>query len=185
MTNKYYTGKGDAGDTGFFGTADRFPKSSLRVEALGTVDELGSWVGLCKAKVQSEKVKVILEAVQQHLFTIQAEIGGADVHLKAEHIKNIEEEISRISTTLPKITEFKLSGASELCAMLDVTRTVARRAERRIVALAKDTQVMGASQGRPREHTLSYLNRISTLFYVLARQEAVKCGIMEKSPEYK
>ncbi len=55
MPKKFYTGKGDKGDTGFFGTADRSPKSSLRVECLGAVDELGAWVGLCRAKLVAEE----------------------------------------------------------------------------------------------------------------------------------
>lgn len=199
MNTKYYTGKGDKGDTGFFGTADRHPKSSLRVECLGAVDELGAWVGLCRAKYVAEErppqekkaggltsaaISKMLETVQQNLFTIQAEFGGADLHLTEKHLTNLEEDIADISKRLPEISTFVLSGASELGATLDIARTVVRRVERRVVALTKDTQMMGAVQGRPREFTLAYLNRLSTLFYVLARHEATKSGIVEKTPTY-
>ena len=126
----------------------------------------------------------ILETVQQNLFTIQAELGGADLHLTEKHLAVLEEDIAEISKRLPEITAFVLSGASELGATLDITRTVARRAERRVVAYAKDTQLMGAVQGRPREFTLAYLNRLSTLFYVLARHEATISGVKETEPTY-
>lgn len=182
---KYYTGKGDKGDTGFFGSHNRYPKSALRVECLGAVDELMSWVGLCKVKQPEASGQKILEEVQQALFIIQAEFGGSDIHLSEAHMEVLEKHISQISETLPEITAFVLPGTSELCAMFDIARTVARRVERRVVALAKDTQLMGAVQGRPRQYTLAYLNRLSSLLYVLARQEAVKCGIIEQSPEYK
>ncbi|MFA6006609.1 MAG: cob(I)yrinic acid a,c-diamide adenosyltransferase [Candidatus Paceibacterota bacterium] len=195
MPNKFYTGKGDKGDTGFFGTAERHPKSSMRVECLGAVDELGSWVGLCRAKLVTEErppsgglssvtKSKILEEVQQNLFIIQGEFGGADVHLNEKHLAKLEEDIADISKRLPEITSFVLPGASELGAILDITRTIARRVERRVVAYAKDTQLMGAVQGRAREFTLAYLNRLSSLLYVLARHEAAKRGTQEKTPTY-
>lgn len=198
--NKYYTGKGDKGDTGFFGTQDRHPKSSLRVECLGAVDEANSWVGLCRAKVREQGTSLpageagnkeqgnkeeILEWVQQQLFIVQAELGGSDVHLTENNIAELEAHIAKVSENLPEIKSFVLPGASEMAATFDVARTVVRGAERRLVSLAKDQQLMGAVQGRPRQYTLAFMNRLSTLMYVLARHEAEKCGIIEKSPLYK
>jgi len=184
MGNNYYTGKGDRGDTGLFGSAERFPKSSLRYEALGTVDEANSWLGLCKTKQSDPELKKILEWVQQRLFTIQAELGGSDIHLEESHVKTLEAHIAKISETLPVIKTFVLPGASEFAAHFDIARTVVRTAERRIVALSHDQQMMGAVQGRPREFTLAFMNRLSSLLYVLARQEAMKSGEAEKTPSY-
>ncbi len=183
-----FTGKGDDGLTKIFGCDRRLSKSSNIAEALGTLDECNSLIGLVKAKVKAQSfivppnkqtVFVVLHEVQENLFIIQAECAGADKKLDENKIKNLEDMIEAIEKTLPPITSFFIPGSSELSAWFDVCRTVVRRAERRVVQ-AREENVDLISKD-----TLAYLNRLSSLFYALARQATSLSGIKEESPTYK
>ena len=169
-----YTRRGDDGSTGTFGCDQRIGKDSNLAEALGTVDEINSLLGVCKVKSDSETAK-ILESAQQTLFIIQAELAGAKQTVGEERFRAVEKVIDDAERILPPITTFFVSGGTELAALLDFARTVARRAERRVVACAEST--IG-------KYSLAYLNRLSSLLYALARLTNHKAGIKETSPQY-
>jgi cob(I)alamin adenosyltransferase len=175
-----YTRKGDKGTTKTFGCDQRISKSSAIAEALGTLDETNSFLGICKVLAQRDLVlSEIINNAQQNLFMIQAELAGADKKIVEEKVKDIEKIVDSIEKELPPIKTFFVSGGTELAAHFDFARTLARRAERRVVGVSEEGKV------KVGEHTLSYLNRLSSLLYALARQANHKSGIKESAPEYK
>ena len=183
-----YTGKGDDGTTKTFDSTagERVPKSDLRIETLGVLDELNSFLGLCKVASEEKgfvlgdkgEFEKVIHATQDTLFTIQAEMAGAPKSVPQEKTKELEECIAEAEKELPPIQSFFVSGGTELAARFDVARTMARRAERRVTALhASGTFSVS-------EHTRSYMNRLSSLFYALARLSNHKSGIKEEPPQY-
>lgn len=186
-----YTGKGDDGTTKTFGCCDqRISKSSAVAEALGSLDEVNSFLGVVKMKAEKsdivcpKKEGVIplsetVRNVQQDLFIVQAEVAGADKHIDVAKVRGMEAMIDAIEDELPPITSFFVSGGTELAAVLDFSRTLARRAERRVVGVAEEGIVTVGKE------TLAYLNRLSSLLYALARQVNHKSGITEEPPTYK
>jgi cob(I)alamin adenosyltransferase len=188
----WFTGKGDKGTTTAFGCdQQRISKSSELPEALGTLDELNSFLGLCKVRakqVQDSGVTIngvelhtsgILRDVQETLFIIQAETGGADKRVGQEKVEHISSIVDAIEHELPPLRSFSIAGGTELSALLDVARTLARRAERRLIGVheAKIREL-----GEP---TRAYMNRLSSLLFALARLANHKSGIAEESPSYK
>lgn len=181
-----FTGKGDGGTTKTFGNSQPVSKSSAIAEALGSMDEINSFLGLCKVNIAAPFISVngmtgpkIVHAIQQNLFTIQAELAGADKKVGEEKVKEAEVLINTIEGLLPPITTFFISGGTELAALFDVARTIARRAERRVVAVKEEGN-------RPLDaHTLAYMNRLSSLLYALARLSNHISGITEEPPSYK
>ena len=181
-----YTGKGDLGETGMFGCDQRISKSSNITEALGSLDEINSFLGFCKLRSKIEDIRVgesaysaLLEDVQQKLFIIQAQIAGSDKKIDNGSISSMEEVIAAVEKQLPEIHSFFVSGGSELSAALDYARTIARRAERRVVAVFEEGLIEVDS------NTLKYLNRLSSLLYAMSRYANHVLGIEEESPEYK
>ena len=183
-----YTGKGDQGTTKLFDTKSgvRVSKSSPIFDALGTLDECNSLVGLCKAKSKNTGLKCgkieihnMLHEVQDHLFTIQAEVAGAEKTISSDGLKMLEEAIAIIENTLPPITTFFVPGTSEFSAYFDLARTVSRRAERTVVTIAE------LGERAVSKESLAYLNRLSSLLYALARYIAHVEGLTEKPPEYR
>jgi len=172
-----YTGKGDDGQTKIFNCDQRLSKSSLVAEALGSLDEINSFLGWCKVKA-SGKIAQQLATTQDNLFSVQAEVAGADKFVTASDVSELESWISEIEKGLPEIKTFIISGGSELSAMLDFARTIARRAERQVVAVFEAKDVMIKTE------TLAYLNRLSSFLYALARQVNQEAGVEEKGPEY-
>lgn len=176
----FYTGKGDNGTSGLFGTKERFSKTSPIYEALGTVDELNALIGLLKAKVRQESFELpitdTLSRVQQCLFIVQAELAGADKVLSTEHLTSLEDDIAVISAEITNPEAFVVPGATELSAYFDLARTVARRAERAVLRVHAEHQAS--------EQTIAYLNRLSSLCYVLARYAAEAAGAPEDNPNY-
>ncbi len=168
-----YTGKGDDGTTYFFGSKERFGKETPLVEALGTLDELNSFVGVLRAKIKKDSEE--LEGVQQNLFIIQAELAGAEMKIEEKKVRDMEQRIGEIEKMLPPIKTFFVPGANEKSALYDFARTIARRAERRVVALEK----------KPSQWSLAYMNRLSSLLYAHARLQAQGKGKQEKKPTYK
>lgn len=184
-----FTGKGDKGTTKVFDTPSgvRISKSSCRTETLGSSDELNSFLGICKVKSGSLdytlpgttfKLTDIVEQVQQSLFIIQAEIAGADKSIPEEKVKNMEKIINMIEEEMPPIKTFFVSGGTELAALFDVSRTLARRMERNLVRAIEREEV------KVSEFTLAYSNRLSSLLYALARFVNFKAGIKENPPSY-
>jgi cob(I)alamin adenosyltransferase len=183
-----YTKGGDNGTTKFFGCDQRFSKSSKIAEALGSLDEINSYLGLCKVKIDGTfLIKVagedltfekIIGNVQQELFTIQAQVAGAEKVVEASKIGWLENIIDQIEKELPPIKSFIVSGGTEFASQLDFARTISRRAERRVVDAYEEGAV------KIGEETIGYLNRLSSLLYALARYANTKSGVVEENPKY-
>jgi len=192
-----YTRKGDDGKTKLFNCDQRLSKSSAIAEALGSLDEINSFLGICKIEAEKEKlvstdnteVKNIIHQVQKNLFIIQAEVAGSKISINEEKIKEIEIIIDYIEKDLPPIKSFFISGGSYLASLFDIARTIARRAERRVVQIAEPPFIYSLIGGKRKvfidSDTLAYLNRLSSLLYALARLANHQAGIKEDSPDYK
>jgi len=170
-----FTRKGDKGDTGLYSCNQRISKSSIIAEALGTLDEINSFLGLCKIKSDSPE---IIHQIQENLFIIQSQIAGSDKIITQEKINEMEKFINEAEKELPEIKSFFISGESELSSLFDFARTLVRRAERRVVTVSEEGIV------KVNKNTLKYLNRLSSLLYALARLTNFKLGKEEKSPKY-
>ena len=192
-----YTKKGDNGTTGTFGCDQRMSKSSAIAEALGALDETNSYLGLCKIKAKKYdfilsrelSFEKIINDVQKNLFIIGAEVAGSKISMTEEKIKEIEIIVDYIERELPPIKTFFISGGTGLAVYFDIARTIARRAERRVVKIAEPPFIESLI-GRRRKvligsETLAYLNRLSSLLYASARLANHKAGIVEDSPDYK
>lgn len=155
-----YTKTGDRGTTSLYG-GKRLKKSDKQIAAYGTVDELSSYIGLVVTKLKSKKDKVLLVAIQEDLYQLMSALSGAPVNLVLlfEKVSAIEEVIDNIDSKLPPLTQFIVPGGTEISAMLHVVRTICRRAEREVVALDQP-------EFAP---VVLYLNRLSDLFFVMAR----------------
>ena len=159
--SKIYTRTGDKGVTGL-GDGSRVDKDSLRVEAYGTVDELNSAVGLVLAAELPEAVRDCLTRTQHELFDLGGELCMPGVTLIPDgYVDTLESDLDRFNDDLPPLKDFILPGGSEAAARCHLARTVARRAERRVVSLAHNEAVNDA--------TIRYLNRLSDLLFVVAR----------------
>lgn len=181
-----YTRKGDDGSTKTFACDQRISKSSAVSEALGTLDETNSFLGLCKVKVKDSGFKIqdlgidtIVHSIQENLFIVQAEVAGADKHISQEKVIAIEELVNIIEKILPPIKTFFISGGTELAALFDYARTLSRRAERRVVAVFEEGKVKISPEA------LAYLNRLSSLLYAITRLSNHLSGINEVPPSYK
>ena len=183
----FYTGKGDAGTTKLFTTpkGERVSKASCNIESLGVVDELNSYLGVPKALArvagfpdQPKPIHEMLHSLQEDLFVVQAELAGADKVISSQALARIEDEIQTIEKMLPPVTTFLISGASVLSAHLDYARTLARRAERRLVAGRNE------HPGLCRESTMAYMNRLSSILYALVRLVNHYEQAEEKAPTY-
>lgn len=182
-----YTKKGDDGTTKTFSCDQRMSKSSIIAEALGTLDETNSFLGLCKIKAKKENFNFteslsfekIIHEVQKNLFIVQAELAGSKKSINKEKIEEIEKIIDSIEKEMPEIKTFFISGGTKLAVLFDLARTVSRRAERRAIAVVDEGKVEVG------EFTKAYLNRLSSLLYACARLANYRAGIIEDSPDYK
>ncbi len=155
------TRSGDDGSTGL-GDGTRVPKDHLRVAAMGDVDELNSTLGVLLAEPLPDGVRELLVTVQHELFNLGGELSipGYEL-LKSDAVLRLDQALEEHNATLPRLKEFILPAGTRSAAIAHVARTVARRAERALVALAAAEKVNEA----PRQ----YLNRLSDLMFVLAR----------------
>lgn len=183
----FFTGKGDGGTSKLFDTPPgvRVSKTSPIFECLGMLDELNSLVGWCKAactddlEAEGKKLRIILHDVQDHLFTIQAEVAGAEKTVPLSSVEALGVLINRIEASLPPVKSFLVPGGTELSARLDIARAVSRRAERRLVTLHESGERLVADASR------AYANRLSSLLYALTRLVNNRAGVPENPPEYK
>lgn len=175
-----FTGRGDRGTTTAFGCdQQRISKSSELPEALGALDELNAYLGFVKVKATgNERIAGVLRDIQETLFIIQAEVAGAEKRVGEGVVKNIEDSTNGIEKEIPPLKGFSIAGGTELSALLDVARTLARRAERRLVAVAE-----AGVRDLPPE-TKSYMNRLSSLLFALARLANHQAGVAEENPRY-
>ncbi|MCR4275935.1 MAG: cob(I)yrinic acid a,c-diamide adenosyltransferase [Candidatus Parcubacteria bacterium] len=175
-----YTGKGDKGTTTAFGCdQQRISKSSELPEALGALDELNAFLGFVKMRASdSSRIQEAILDVQEKLFIIQAEVAGADKKVEEGAVKEIEKIVNDIEKEIPPLKGFSIAGGTELSALLDVARTLARRAERRVIAVNELKLRVLAPE------TLAYLNRLSSLLFALARLANHLAGVAEETPRY-
>ena len=155
------TRTGDDGTTGL-GDGTRVAKDHLRVQAMGDVDELNSSLGVLLAEPLPDDVRALLVAIQHQLFNLGGELSIPGLELlKPDAVLQLDEALARYNDQLPRLKEFILPAGTRSAALAHLSRTVARRAERAVVALAAVEPVRPA----PRQ----YLNRLSDLMFVLAR----------------
>ena len=168
---KIYTKTGDKGETGLFG-GERVSKHSSRLEAYGTVDELNSFIGLAITEVKSKDILEVLLDIQRKLFVVGSDLATPETEKNERlkitrtpdaYISEIEKHIDNFESQLEELKNFILPGGSKGAALLHICRTIARRAEREIVAL-KITEEIGSN-------IIIFLNRLSDLFFVLSRFE--------------
>lgn len=166
---KIYTRTGDKGQTSLIG-GTRVPKYDERIEAYGTVDELNSFIGLIRDHEQCDHDShTTLIRIQQNLFSLEShlatdhkvKIAKPIPELKEDEVLFVEQEIDRMTAHLEPLSHFILPGGHTLVSYAHVARTVCRRAERLCLKIASDYPVSSVD--------LSYLNRLSDYFFVLAR----------------
>ena len=159
--SKIYTRTGDKGTTGL-GDGSRVDKDNLRVEAFGTVDELNSAVGFVLATELPEDIRTCLTRTQHELFDLGGELCMPGFTLVPDsYVDGLEKQLDRFNEDLPPLKDFILPGGSEAAARCHLARTIARRAERRVISFSKNEDVNPAS--------IRYLNRLSDLLFVIAR----------------
>ena len=172
--NRYYSRTGDDGYTGVLGEG-RLPKSHPRLEALGSIDEASAALGLVRAVSQSPQTTELLLAIQRDLYTVMVEVAASPENaprfrfINADRVTWLEQQIDLISTTLELPREFTVSGNTMTGAALDLARTIVRRAERRLTELLHQEEIVNAE-------LLRYINRLSSLCYVLEGAEDAAAG---------
>lgn len=165
---RIYTRTGDDGSTGLAG-GERVPKDHPRIEAIGSVDELNSAVGLLRAAQTGEAIDPVLEGIQHRLFDLGGELAMSGVVLvPPERTLELEQQLDRFNAGLPPLAEFVLPAGDEAAARCHLARAICRRAERDLLRLSRGQPVNPAA--------LTYLNRLSDLLFVLARVLARRDG---------
>jgi cob(I)alamin adenosyltransferase len=175
---RLYTRTGDRGSTRLFG-GQPVLKSHPRVRAYGEVDELNSVLGWARVAVEHEDLQALLERLQAELFEVGADLAtpegtearGKENHLCPERVQALEEALDRLQTEVPPFRQFILPGGAEAAARLHIARTVCRRVERAVVALAEREPV--------NPEVLRYLNRLSDLLFLLACVVNHRAGVKE------
>jgi cob(I)alamin adenosyltransferase len=176
---KIYTKGGDLGETSLLGGA-RVPKDHLRVAAYGDVDETSAALGTVRAVADARPLDRLVLGIQRDLFAIGAQLADpthrvvsrrAKAAVTAAHVRRLERAIDAREDRLPPLRAFVMPGGAASAAALHLARTVCRRAERSVVTLAREADV------DPR--IVVYLNRLSDLLFVLARDENHRAGVAE------
>ncbi|MVN78213.1 cob(I)yrinic acid a,c-diamide adenosyltransferase [Hymenobacter sp. HMF4947] len=175
---KIYTKTGDTGLTSLIG-GTRVPKSSLRIDCYGTVDELNSYLGLLRDQDVNATRRDLLKEMQDRLFTIGSHLAtdpGKELRqrlpdLHAADVALLETEMDRMNESLPPLREFILPGGHPAVSFGHVARCVCRRAERLVIALHDEAPV--------EDLIIMYLNRLSDYLFVLSRQMAHELGVAE------
>jgi cob(I)alamin adenosyltransferase len=181
--NRVYTKVGDAGQTALVG-GRKVSKAYSRVEAYGEVDELNATIGWARVTTEklpqeaAQRLDAILERVQNELFNLGSvlatkpeDLRPSQPRIEERHITRLEVELDEMNDSLPELTSFVLPGGGVTGAALHLSRTVCRRAERRVVALSESETVQ--------PEILRYLNRLSDALFVFSRWAAVQA----KAPE--
>jgi cob(I)alamin adenosyltransferase len=177
--SKVYTKTGDGGETSLVG-GKRVSKASLRVDTYGDVDELNSYVGLARAFLKDSEIDEALSLIQNDLFTLGADLASPSEievpRIHDEFIATLEELSDRFLEELEPLKEFILPGGCEAGSALHLARTVARRSERKVVALSGEEEI--------NPQTIIYLNRLSDLLFILARLVNKRAGVPEKMTDF-
>jgi cob(I)alamin adenosyltransferase len=169
-----YTRTGDEGETGLLG-AQRVPKFDRRIEALGTLDEATAALGMARAMSQAPQTAPLLVEAQHDLYNLMAEVAATPENagkfraIDENRVKWLETEADRLNDVLPKQHEFIIPGENPASAAMSLARTVVRRAERRVAELYHHG-------GLKNPHLLAYINRLSSLCFVLELLENRHAG---------
>lgn len=173
--SKFYTRSGDDGFTGLMGPS-RVPKYDRHPEAYGQVDELQALLGLCRATLSDARMREILLAIERDLYVIMAELASVEPEVRARfgidgaRVTWLEALTDEFGAALPPLNHFLLPGDTYPGALLNLARTVARRAERVVAHLIHEEQ-------RTDSQALRYLNRLSSFLFVLMRFEEQRAGV--------
>jgi len=181
---RFYTGAGDSGHSGLIG-GNRLPKSSDIFEAIGSVDELNSAIGVSITNSTDDHLADMLQNVQNKLFIIGAELAS-NAHgsakpakaIGAESVKELENGIEELSGTLPELKKFVLPGGSVSGSYLHLSRSICRRAERAVI------RANGEANAAADAEAVRYLNRLSSFLFVAALYINKKEGVEEQNPTY-
>lgn len=177
--SKIYTKTGDKGTTSLIG-GTKVPKSHLRIEAYGTVDELNSYIGLCKDLLSDKKAQEILQEVQDRLFTIGSSLACDPIKepkmripdLKEADVVLLEKEMDKMNETVPPMKSFILPGGHTTLSHLHIARCVCRRAERCCVRLELESLEVEPL-------IIKYINRLSDYLFVLSRYAGHQMKVKE------
>ncbi len=179
---KFDTGKGDDGTTGILGEG-RLDKFDLRMEALGTLDELSASLGLARSMQDDPNIDQRIVSIQRKLYELMAEVAaspenaGKFANITADALNELEEQIDRISMYVDVSDGFIIPGESKASAAVAFARTITRRAERRVAELFARGDLQN-------QYVLRYLNRLSSLFFVMELElittQAAKKPVMAK-----
>jgi cob(I)alamin adenosyltransferase len=180
---KIYTKAGDQGETGLLG-GRRVSKASPRIEAYGTVDELSAALGVVLTQLGGNGAEAsrIVKKIQNELHIVCADLAAPDLsngkipRIEAKHVEQLEKLCDELEEELPPLERFVLPGGTPAGALLHWARTVARRAERRVVELAAHEEINA--------EVVRYLNRLSDLLFLLARWVNHRGGVEESHPSY-
>jgi cob(I)alamin adenosyltransferase len=170
------TKHGDKGETGLIG-GGRVSKADSRVEAYGTVDELGAALGFARAICEDAEVRELTKAIQRELFTVAGAIaspaGGGEsptTYVTPEMVESLTAHVNRIEATEGILSDWSLPGEHAAAAAFDVARTVCRRAERCVVRLSESGVELNP-------HVVPYLNRLSDLLWLFGRLLELRAGV--------
>lgn len=170
-----YTKKGDKGTTTLFDPCltknQRVSKDAARVQTIGTIDELNSFLGIVKVSIHDKFFIEFLNTTQNNLFTINSILAGAKLRFGKGKTTELEKLIDKMDEELPKLTNFILSGGSPLSAQLQYARSLTRAAERNLVSLNRHEKL--------KPELLTYINRLSDTFFTLARYANFKLGVAD------
>ncbi|MBI2103621.1 cob(I)yrinic acid a,c-diamide adenosyltransferase [Candidatus Woesebacteria bacterium] len=168
-----YTKRGDAGSTSLYDESSaqrkRVSKDSLTVEALGAIDELNSYLGVCVSVCENPKISELIKNVQKNLLRIGTIVAGSGLSFSKSETSKLEKVIDELEGSLPVLKNFVVPGGSNLSATLHFARAMSRRAERRVVALSKHKKIS--------PQILTYMNRLSDFLFMLAREANHQAGI--------
>ena len=173
MDSKIYTKTGDKGMTSLVG-GHRVSKTHPRIEAYGTIDELNSFIGLLITEIDDVGLRKLLQYIQNQLFSVSAYLATdptkteeyrTKCRITEEDVQRLEDAIDAISKNLPKIKYFILPGGCHSAALAHVCRTICRRAERQIYLIEENAELG--------DNVLAFINRLSDLLFVMARNECV------------
>jgi len=171
-----YTKRGDKGETSLFdkdaSQRTRVSKGDLKVEALGAIDELNSFLGIVISHTEDLSLQARLKEVQKDLLTIGSITAGSKLSFSENKTKKLEGIIDELEGKLPVLKNFVLPGGTKTTSFLQYARALARRSERRMVVLSESEKV--------KPQILTYLNRLSDYLFMLAREANFKAGIKEE-----
>ena len=168
-----YTKRGDKGKTKIISSDDPVSKNSPLFSALGTLDELSSYLGIVISASKRRGLTKEIKRIQKNLLTIGSILAGSKLALSKDKVSHLENEIDKMEKKLPVINNFILPNGTKVSTHLMFARTIARRAERVVVSAGRKSKFKGKTE------LYSYLNRLSDYLFILARDENKRAGVKE------